>query len=43
MRDTFQDLLLLLIGIFLGVFLAAVYPRELHAPFAAMSQEPGVQ
>jgi len=40
MKDPIQAVLLLLIGIFLGVFLAAMFPAELHAPFATMSTEP---
>jgi len=40
MKDQMQAVLLLLIGICLGVFLSAMFPNELHAPFAGMSDEP---
>jgi len=40
MKDQVAGILLLLIGIFLGVFLTAMFPNELYAPFAAMSHEP---
>ncbi len=40
MKDPIQGLLLFLIGIFVGVYLAAMFPRELHAPFATLSLEP---
>lgn len=41
MRNPIQAVLLLLIGIFIGVYLSAMFPNELHAPFVALSAEQG--
>ena len=41
MKDPIQGVLLFFIGIFVGVYLAAIFPNELHAPFASLSQDQG--